>query len=336
MKKEISIKKISEVSGYSVATVSRVINGNGRYSKDTEEKVKGVIKQYNYVPNMIAKGLRTKQIPTIGIIVPDITNEFYARITLAVQNALFKESYSTFICTTNERKSLEKKHLELMRAHNISGVVFVCSEYDYDEEFFQKDLTKIYVDRVPELVSKQEDSYFISSDAYNGGRLAIRELVDAGCKRIIAILEKRDIYPKTERLAGVQDEFLAQGIDCSKAIHYIPNINYADACQTIKELLEQGERFDGIFCYTDIIATAAVRALHEHGISVPKAVKLVGFDDTSIATYCTPSITTIHQPMEEMGTLAAELMLKLLSKKEVVQKKYIIPVTLIKRGSTKK
>ncbi|MEG0378236.1 MAG: LacI family DNA-binding transcriptional regulator, partial [Eubacterium sp.] len=85
MSEKISIKKLSEITGYSVATVSRVINNVGRYSKETENKIKRAIRQYNYVPNMIAKGLRTNQIPTIGIIVPDITNEFFSRITFAAQ-----------------------------------------------------------------------------------------------------------------------------------------------------------------------------------------------------------------------------------------------------------
>ena len=112
---KISIKKLSEITGYSVATVSRVINNVGRYSKETENKIKRAIRQYNYVPNMIAKGLRTNQIPTIGIIVPDITNEFFSRITLAAQTALFKQSYSAFICNTNEKKALEERHLERYR-----------------------------------------------------------------------------------------------------------------------------------------------------------------------------------------------------------------------------
>jgi LacI family transcriptional regulator len=334
MKNKISIKKISEMTGYSVATVSRVINNIGRYSKETEQKIQAVIKEYNYVPNMIAKGLRTNQIPTIGIIVPDITNEFFSRITLAAQTALFNASYSAFICNTNEKRVLEQRHLELMRAQNISGIIFVCSERMYDN-VLAPEIPKVYVDRVPVMQGNSTEFYLIESDNYEGGRLAIRELVECGCKRIIGIFENRDISPKIARLQGVKDELAAHNMDNTNVIHYAQNITHADAYNIVNQLLDDGERFDGIFCYTDIIAMGTIKALTNRGISVPRAVKVVGFDDISISKYSTPSITTIHQPMEEMGTLAANLVLQLLTKEHVEQKQYRMPVKLIKRSTTK-
>ncbi len=337
MDKKISIKKLSEITGYSVATVSRVINNVGRYSKETEHKIKKAIRQYNYVPNMIAKGLRTNQIPTIGIIVPDITNEFFSRITLAAQHTLFKQSYSAFICNTNEKKAVEERHLELMRANNISGVIFVCSEHMYEGDLY-REIPKVYVDRMPPAMEhgEQKDSfYLIQSDNYEGGRMAIRELADAGCKRIISIFEKRDISPKAERLRGVKDELLAQGMQSDGNIYFAQNLTFKESYDIVTQILQEGKSFDGIFCYTDTSALGALRALANRGISAPRGVKVVGFDDITVAKYNTPSITTIHQPMEEMGEMAANVMLQLLSAQGKADRPEKLPVKLIRRETTK-
>lgn len=333
---KISIKKLSEITGYSVATVSRVINNVGRYSKETENKIKRAIRQYNYVPNMIAKGLRTNQIPTIGIIVPDITNEFFSRITLAAQTALFKQSYSAFICNTNEKKALEERHLELMRANHISGVIFVCSEHVYEDDLYRQ-IPRVYVDRMPAALEEDtsDQFYLIQSDNYEGGRMAIRELVNSGCKRIISIFEKREISPKKERLRGVKDELSAHGMQSDENIYYAQNLTFKDSYDIVNQILDEGKSFDGIFCYTDISALGAIRALSNRGISAPRGVRVVGFDDVTAAGHNTPSITTIHQPMEEMGEMAANVMLRLLQADDKVEKRYRLPVKLVRRETTK-
>lgn len=333
MSSRISIKKISELSGFSTATVSRVINKNGRYSKETEEKILSIIQEYDYVPNMIAKGLRTNQLQTIGIIVPDITNEFFSRLTLSAQNALFQSSYSAFICNTNERHSMEKRHLELMRAQNISGIIFICSETVYGEVY--RSIPKVYVDRVPLNLPDNETYYFIESDNYRGGYLAASELINSGCKKIMSIFEKRNISPKTERLRGVMDAFRDHDIPVDdKMFKYAEKIEYFNAYDIVNEILNSGTEFDGLFCYTDIIAMGAINALANRGIKVPDDVKIVGFDDISLAKYNTPAITTIRQPVDEMGKLAADIMLKILKKEPIEQTKHVLPVELIKRDTT--
>lgn len=333
MSNKVSIKKISELSGFSTATVSRVINQNGRYTKETEKKILSIIKQYDYVPNMIAKGLRTNQLQTIGIIVPDITNEFFSRLTLSAQNALFQSSYSAFICNTNERHSMEKRHLELMRAQNISGIIFICSETVYGEVY--RSIPKVYVDRVPLNLPDSETYYFIESDNYQGGYLAMKELIGAGCKKIISIFEKRDISPKIARFKGVIAALNDYNIPIDeKMFKYAERVTYFDAYDIVNSIIDSKIEFDGLFCYTDIIAMGAINALNNRGISVPKDVKIIGFDDISLAKYNTPSISTISQPVDLMGALAAKIMLKILKKEPIEQTKYVLPVALIKRETT--
>ncbi len=292
-----------------------------------------IIKQHDYVPNLIAKGLRTNQIQTIGIIVPDITNEFFSRLTLSTQNALFQASYSAFICNTNEKRSTEKRHLDLMRAQNISGIIFICSESVYGNVY--DDIPKVYVDRVPLNILNTESYYFVESDNYEGGYMATTELLDNDCKKIIFLFEKRDISPKVSRYKGAVDALKARGIEATDDMFvYAENITYFDAYDIVNRLIDDKVEFDGLFCYTDILAMGAINALNNRGIKVPEEVKIVGFDDISLAKFNTPGITTIHQPAEEMGETAAQIMLKILKKEPIAQKRFVLPVEMVRRGTT--
>ncbi|HBU12521.1 MAG TPA: LacI family transcriptional regulator [Clostridiales bacterium] len=329
----VSIKKLSEITGYSVATISRVINKKGKYSPETEKTVLQAIKEYRYVPNMIAKGLRTNQLPTIGIIVPDITNEYFSTITLAAQMAFFKNNYSAFICNTNENRELEERHIQMLRSQNISGIIFVCCEQFYRGNM-DSDIPTVYVDRTPTIVDKSFDPILVQSNNYEGGRLAIRELVDSGCRRIVCIMDTRDISSKVNRMEGVVAELRQSGME--PRIYYAQSMTYKGVYTVVDDLLDrEGLNFDGIFCYTDIGAMSAIKALTQRGISVPRAVKVMGFDGISHAEYNTPSISTVYQPMERMGELAAQLVLKILHGEKLEQRKYILPVELIKRSTTK-
>jgi len=329
----VSIKTISEITGYSVATVSRVLNNKGRCSAEAERKIRKAAKEYNYLPNLLAKGLRTNQIPTVGIIVPDITNEYFSRITLAAQNALFRNHYSAFICNTNEKRELEDRHLTMLASQNIGGIIFVCCEQRYQGNFYSK-IPTVYVDRSPKVQAAEEDDFvLIQGDNYEGGRMVVRELAEAGCKRILSIFDIRDVSPKIDRLNGVLDEMNARGLESGR-IHYAPEMNYMQFYSIMNGILDRGLDFDGVFCYNDIGALGAIKAFANRGINVPRGVKLIGFDGISHTEYNSPSISTIQQPMEEMGEMAANIILKLMNGEAVEQKKYILPVTLVKRQTT--
>ncbi len=330
----VSIKKLSEITGFSVATISRVINKKGKYSPETEKTVLRAIKEYRYVPNMIAKGLRTNQQPTIGIIVPDITNEYFSTITLAAQMALFKSDYSAFICNTNENRELEERHMKMLRSQNISGIIFVCCEQLYRGEM-NAEIPTVYVDRTPTFMDKSFSPILVQSNNYEGGRLAIRELLESGCRRIVCIMDTRDISSKVNRMEGVMAELKQNGLE--PRFVYSDSMTYKGVYKVAQELLDrEGLNFDGIFCYTDIGAMSVIKALTQRGISVPRAVKVMGFDGISHAQYNTPSISTVCQPMEQMGELAATLVLKILNGEKLDQREYTLPVELIKRDTTKR
>ena len=330
--KGLSIKQISELSGVSTATVSRVINHNGRFSKETEERVLSVIEQYQYVPNMVARGLRRNASAIVGVIVPDITNEFFARIVLKIQMALFERNFSAVICNTNENEQLEISHLQFLRAQNVSGLIFISGNPSHTQP--GESLPTVFIDRRPQDV-RQKDTIIIESDNVRGGYLAGKALLDSGARRIATIMDSRMHTAGETRYHGFQTAMREGGAPVLPALQIrVPEVGFQAAYECIHRLMDAGERFDGLFCGTDWLAMGALAALHERGVHVPSDVKVVGFDDVSIATFSSKPITTIHQDADRMGEMAVELLFKRMDGEKIEDAHRVLDVRLIQRATT--
>jgi len=333
MKKNLSIKEIAELAGVSVATISRVMNQNGGYSAQTEQKVLDVVEKYQYVPNLVAKGLRTNKTPIIGIIIPDIINEFYSRLVLQLQMLLFEAGYLTTICNTNESSELEYQHVQALIAQNVSGLILVSgSSYNSRPDFAT--VPTVYIDRRPQ--KWEDDIIYVESDNVQGGYEATKELIDCGCGRIAFVTDMLSESSKTSRYEGYCKALAEAGIPIDPSfIMRVENVKIKDAQALISKSLNQGMQFDGIMCATDIIAIGAIWAIQEAGLTVPDDIKVTGFDDVSAAVINDPTITTIRQHIDEMTKVVAELLIELLKGTSPKKQSCCIPVTLVKRASTR-
>lgn len=333
MNKNISIKEIAELAGVSVATISRVMNGNGGYSAQTEKKVLEVIEKYGYVPNLMAKGLRTNRTSIVGIIIPDIVNEFYSKLVLHLQMVLFEAGYLTTICNTNESSELEVQHVQALLAQNVSGLILISgSSYNSRPEYMN--IPTVYIDRRPQKWDK--DIIYVESDNVEGGYLATRELLDCGCRRIAFVTDMLFESSKTYRYEGYGKALREANIPVEPSfILRVENVKTEDAYKLIKGALEQGMDFDGIMCGTDIIAIGASLAVKDAGLRIPEDIRITGFDDISATTIIEPAITTIHQHSNQMTKVVAEMLIELMEGRELEKQRYSIPVTLVKRASTR-
>ena len=330
--KGLSIKQISELSGVSTATVSRVINHNGRFSKETEERVLSVIEQYKYVPNMVARGLRRNASQIVGIIVPDITNEFFARIVLQIQMKLFEKNFSAVICNTNENEQLEISHLHFLKAQNVSGLIFISGNPSHSQP--NSSFPTVYIDRRPKDVWTK-DTIIIESDNVQGGYLAGKALLGQGAKHIATIMDSRMHTAGETRYQGWKDAMDETHATIIPQLQMrVQEVGFNASYERVKSLLESGQTFDALFCGTDWLAMGALAAMHEHGVHVHADVKVIGFDDVSIATFSSKPITTIHQDAERMGELAVELLLKRIDGEKIEQPHRVLDVTLIQRATT--
>lgn len=333
MKEKLSVKDIAKLAGVSVATVSRVLNQNGRFSAETEARILKIIEENNYQPNMLARGLRTSKVSVIGIIVPDITNDFFAQITLALQNTLFDYGYSTIICNTNEVESVENRHREMLQAQQVSGLV--CISGAYNGKGTQLSVPTVFIDREPLAHLGEKQSVLIESNNEQGGRQATMELIKKGCKKLAILRFKETISSHRGRYEGFKACLEENNLEFNPALmRKVKTVSMASAQEAVEDLLATGEEIDGMFCTADILALGALKALQAHDIAVPETVKLAGFDDSSYSRFAFPEITTVRQSVETFGSLAAETLIAMIDGKPLKKHYYQLPTQLIVRGTT--
>lgn len=330
--KNVSMQKISEVTGVSVATVSRVINQNGRFSKETEERVRKALEEYQYTPNLAARGLRTKRMATVGVIVPDITNEYFATVTLEIQKRLFEAHYSTIICNTDENLDIEKKHLRMLQSHQVSGVIYIAGSAA--EPYDILDFPTVFIDRQPHSKSRIKDCFLIESDNVNGGYLATRELIQKGCTRIAMMKYKADVSSHNDREKGYMKALHEAGLDqayCRIAIAGQVDVN--TGYELARELLGES-RFDGLFCSADFLAVGAQQAVLEQGLAIPGQVKVIGFDDVSMTRFCRVPLSSVRQSVEDISRLAVDNLLNMIKGGKIDRRHHVLPIRVIPRAST--
>lgn len=331
MGRSVSLKEIAGRAGVSPATVSRVMNKNGRYSRETEERVLRIIEECGYSPNQMARGLRMSRNQIIGIIVPDITNEYFAKLIQVVQNTLFDFDYPVAIYNTNESRDTERKCLRYVKAQDVSGVIYINGDSSLEEGQLQ-DIPTIYVDRAPAEKPRAKVRY-VSSDNRDGGRLAAEELMRSGCRSLAVMTEREGTYVMTERLAGYACALEQAGI-APPLVLRPKAITYEAAYEAVLRVLDAGGRFDGIFCQTDWLASGAIAALQSRGVSIPGDVRVVGFDDISISHMCSLPFTTIKQDIDSMGRYLADTIIGMIYGRDESSGTKIFPVSLITRRTT--
>lgn len=337
--KRISIKDIAKASGVSVATVSRVINQNGRYSAETEARVKKIMEEYHYVPNLLARGLRQQQVSEIGLLVPDITNEFFGRLTVLIESQLFEHGYTLTICNTNEDIMVERCYLDMIRAKQMCGLIRISHEHVKEEAFM--DIPTVYLDRIPTEIKEGQRCISIEADHEQGGYLAAKELINRGCRRMGIILHDGEISTKSHELRyqGYQRALREKGILMDpKTVIRVKRADCENGRRAAACFLENHMLPDGIFCTSDLLAVGALDEFLRRGIKVPDQVKLVGYDNISLSRMIQVSLTTVSQPEKSMAELTCKYFLSCFSKEEEhvwrESKKIVLPVELIRRKTT--
>ena len=207
--KRSSMRQIAAAAGVSVATVSHVIHGSGRFSEDTRERVEAAVEEYGYVTNMAAKSLRMAQSRTIGMIVPDISNDFFSKIALHVERELATEDYSVFVCNSANDPARERDYFRTLASKQADGIICISGLRRLDGEFVPHGIPVVCIDRAPE-----NDLGFphVGSDNIGGGYMATEHLIERGCKNILSISSFTANYPGNERQMGYERALAAHGM----------------------------------------------------------------------------------------------------------------------------
>lgn len=334
--KKYSLKDIATLSGVSIATVSRVINDNGRFSEETRQKVLSVIEETGYKMNYNAKSLRMNRSFTIGILVPDISNYFFSDVVQKIEEILFDKGYSTIICNTARNQDKETAYLKMLEGKGVDGLIVISGAEAFDFEYSSSDkhIPYICIDREPK---NRKETVFISSNHYQGAFEAAEELINAGCRQPVIAMHSRKSTSAKERYNGFKDALKKNNISFSPKNNLI-NINpyEADFSNLIDTFLLAHPDVDGIFCINDSIALEMMLVLHQLNKRIPEDIKVIGFDDTPAAKYVYPSLSSVKQDTDKIVTVAVENLLNLIQYPNETDKLLIIPVSLTSRESTKK
>lgn len=328
-----TIKDVAELASVSIATVSRVLNSSAYVSPELEIRVHQAIKQLGYRPNALARHLRRSENPTIGILIPDSKNPFFAEMAKGAEDVCFPQGFVAVLCDTDEQPSKAIGHLDLLYQQRAAGFMVVSPGQitPHLQQLLDDGYRIVIVDRA--LSSLETDS--VVSDNYGGARQAVEHLLALGHRRIGFIVSNLEHETIQGRWAGVKDAMLCAGIKIDPDLVYtegdeLPATGYEGA----EFILEHKNPPTAIFAFNDMMALGVLRYAQQHKIDVPKDLSVVGFDDMLLASYSTPSLTTILQPKYELGQKAARLLLRRLRGDESQFVRMTLPTKLIVREST--
>lgn len=323
-----TIKDVAREAGLTVGTVSRVLNNRGYISDATRQKVYQVMKELNYQPNEVARSLSKSKTNTIGVIVPHIVHPYFAKLISNLEKAASDRNYKILLCNSREERERELEYLEMLKSNRVAGLV-LCSATVKTESLTDLDIPVITIERNVGMGTAS-----VECDNYQGGVLAARHLISCGCRYIINFsgVEQTEM-PADSREEGFLDmcsQYGVTGIASKSRENEYYEMEYHEY---IEKIILENPKADGVFASSDLIAAQALQVCAKLGIRVPEQMKVVGFDDVNVASLTTPPITTIHQPVKEMAETAIELIIKS-NKGEMIPTRTLLPVSLVKRGTT--
>ncbi|WP_077328835.1 LacI family DNA-binding transcriptional regulator [Virgibacillus siamensis] len=322
-----TIRDVAKLAEVSTATVSRVLNKNGYVNKATETRVQEAIKQLNYLPNDVARSLFKGRSRTIALFVPDITNPFFPELARAVEDYSNHHQYNFVLCNTDNDLEKEIVYLNALKQKSVDGFIIVSNS-----------ITEDHLQRInaPVVALDRVFSTKVSSVTVNnreGARKAVQHLKSLGCNRIAHIAGPEKISSAGERRQGYLDEVGDE--DWFKPEYVVQGkYDFDTAKKAAIQLLTGNPEVDGLFAGNDLMGAGVLNAAASLGISIPDDLAVIGFDGISISKIITPALTTMAQPIYEIGTRAAELLITQISSENPTIKNETLDVQLIERQST--
>lgn len=310
------MKDVAREGGVSINTVSRALNDKPDVNENTKKRILEIADRLNYVPNFLAKGLVTKNTKTIGVIVSDNANPFFARIIKGTEDFARSKGYNIILCNTDERYEREEEAIRLLREKRVDGLVITLTPAQKK----RTDILELKRSGVPFiLLNRHMDDimtdYVINDNVY-GAYLAVSHLVKSGHKRVGYISGPSQISSVRERLEGYKKVLFENNIEFDNLLVKESNLKMEDGYRLIKEFLELENRPTAVFTYSDILAIGALKALKEARLKVPKDMALVGYDDIEFSAFLEVPLTTVHQPRYRIGEEGAKILINRIEKKD--------------------
>lgn len=291
------IKKVSEVAGVSIATVSRTFSSPNVVSEKTRVKVQKAAKELGYHPNLMARNFRVQRSYSIIVLVPDMANPFFARVIGGLEKAANDKGYTLLLGNTGHNLASEKKYANLAQTSLAEGIIQLSASYPLEGE---ASLRKIPLVNICECFDEPNVPQVVFDNI--GGAKAIMELLLANQHRNIMIVTGPDESPlNEERLTGCKKALEANGLSLNSDNICKGDFTFEKGYEAANGFLKRDEKPTAIFCFNDEMAIGAIKRIKEAGLRVPEDISVAGFDDIHFAAYSDPPLTTVAQPAEAFG-----------------------------------
>ncbi|MBV1818224.1 LacI family DNA-binding transcriptional regulator [Anaerosalibacter bizertensis] len=335
---DLSIKDIAEIAGVGVSTVSRVLNDHPDVGGKTREKVLEIIEEYNYIPNNSARNLKRSSTNNIGVLVKGIHNPFFSQMIKAVEEEINKKDYS-MILHYNEKNSNDiEVAIELIKEKRLKGLICLGGDFD---DLENNQLLNL---KTPIVLTSINITEEVNKDVFSSviieNEIAAFEAVDYLCKlghEKIGLISTGEGDKNVGRLRqeGYKKALKANGIEYNEELISFAHYTFKSGYESMSRLLDKGLGITAVFVTSDIMAIGASKAILSRGLRIPEDISIVGFDGIEYSEYFHPSITTVKQPIEEMGRKSAEILFHLIEDKKE-QQHIVFKTELLKRESCKK
>ena len=333
-----SIKKVAEVAGVSVGTVSHVITGSVNVSEPLRLKVQAAIRDLNYHPNHVARSLKTSRTRTLGIIVPDLTISFFPQIIRGAETAARQRGYSLIAVNSDDDSERQKDLLSLLRSQRVEGILLVIAAAPTPQNqiarMLDADIPMVCLDRIPDRLAVDS----VSVDDVEAAQMGVRHLAAMGFRRIAIVTGPMTLKNECGRVQGYRQALESAGLAVDEDLIWHGNLRPQDVAMLCRQrLADAALRPDAVFSTNGPTALGVLRAFRECGLETPRDIGFVTFDELTVDDLFTPSITTIVQPAYDIGFRAGRILLDRISGAATQESSIIVrlPATLKIRASSR-
>jgi LacI family transcriptional regulator len=327
------MKDVAEHAGVSVSTVSYVLNNSGPVAAERRARVLDAIRILDYTPNESARSLKRQSASTIGLVVPELANQFFALVAEGVERAASEQDVLVVMCVPEATARHDPHHAQLLRSQRLDGVVYLSGTGTSPREVLELARSGPVV-----LVDEHlpgSDLPAVVSDSRRGAREVAQHVLEHGHRRLAVIGGPPALWTAQQRLAGYREAVAGAGLDPDAVPIYDGDYRQASGVELAAKALAgpAAKRPTAILCANDLMAVGALEHCRSAGLRVPEDVSIVGFDDIPFVSLLTPRLTTVRQPAREMGFAVISLLFDLLSGNRPVEPLQLMPITVQIRES---
>ena len=333
-----TIKDIAKKLKISPSTVSRALRDHPDISKETKSKVQTLAQKIYYQPNSIAQSLKARKTYTIGVIVPEIRHDFFSTVISGIEDVAYDRGYTILVSQSHENEEKERLNIKAMISNRVDGLMISISQNTRNKEPFlslkRQKIPFIFFDRA--FKDADFETSMVVVDDFEGAQTAVEHLIEKGYRRIAHFAGPEFIPISRNRLQGYKSALKKHNIRYDKQLVIQGGFNEEDGIIGFQKFLQLKKMPDAIFAVNDPVAIGAFMQIKENGLKIPDDIALVGFSDNPVMSLIEPAVTTVKQPMYEIGQVAAKLLLEQIENDQGTFKprEEVLKTELIIRNST--